>query len=197
MTAVLPVEQTREAQLASQSRGVAAAVIVASTLTGAVLGVGGLGGREWGTWTSLAAIVLSGLWIAYTDHTAHLILNVTTATLGGIVIVTAQFSAVMGWVSLADLFRAGCAGLAVAAGYLVLVVLRASSPGDLKLAAVLAIPLGVAGWPAVLAGILFPYLLSWPEAVVRWRHGEKKSRLAFGPYLVAGAAISLLWSVIG
>jgi len=66
--------------------------------------------------------------------------------------------------------------------------------GDVKLAAVLALILGFAGWPAVLAGVLTPHLINGPIALlllVTWR-ARGKHRLPFGPALLAGALIALL-----
>lgn len=193
-TAASPAEHPRERELASRSKSVAAVTAACTVLAGLLLAVTGVGGPGWGMWTAIVAIALSGLWVSYTDHVAHLILNVTTATLGASVLLIAQFSVVMGWASLAELVRAVVATLVVAVVYLVLVVLNASSPGDLKLAAVLALPLGLAGWPVLVAGVILPYLLSWPEALVKWRKGERKDRLAFGPYLIVGAVLALLWA---
>ena len=65
--------------------------------------------------------------------------------------------------------------------------------GDVKLAAVLAFPLGVAGWPAVLTGILVaPLLIVGPTAVVYLVSGRRRDPLPFGPALVAGALTGFL-----
>jgi leader peptidase (prepilin peptidase)/N-methyltransferase len=65
--------------------------------------------------------------------------------------------------------------------------------GDVKLAAALALILGFAGWPAVLAGVLTPHLLNGPIAVflLVTRRAGGKSPLPFGPALLAGALIGL------
>ena len=61
--------------------------------------------------------------------------------------------------------------------------------GDVKLAAVLAFPLGVVGWPAVITGVLVaPLLIVGPAAVVRLPRGRQEE-LPFGPALVAGALV--------
>lgn len=64
--------------------------------------------------------------------------------------------------------------------------------GDVKLAAVLAFPLGVAGWPAVVTGVLVvPLLVVAPTAVGCLLTGRRE-HLPFGPALVAGAVAALL-----
>jgi leader peptidase (prepilin peptidase)/N-methyltransferase len=65
--------------------------------------------------------------------------------------------------------------------------------GDVKLAAVLGLILGFAGWPAVLVGVVAPHLINGPIALfllVTRRAGAKRA-LPFGPALLAGALLAL------
>jgi len=81
------------------------------------------------------------------------------------------------------------AALAVLAG-VPLAVLR---PGDVKLAAALALILGFAGWPAVLTGLLAAHLINGPVAVfllVTGRAGRRRP-IPFGPALLAGALLAI------
>jgi leader peptidase (prepilin peptidase) / N-methyltransferase len=65
--------------------------------------------------------------------------------------------------------------------------------GDVKLAAVLGLILGFAGWPAVIGGVVTPHLINGPIALfllVTRRAGGRRA-LPFGPALLAGALIAL------
>jgi leader peptidase (prepilin peptidase)/N-methyltransferase len=65
--------------------------------------------------------------------------------------------------------------------------------GDVKLAAVLGLILGFAGWPAVLVGVVTPHLINGPIALVLLvtRRAGAKRPLPFGPALLAGALLAL------
>jgi leader peptidase (prepilin peptidase)/N-methyltransferase len=92
-------------------------------------------------------------------------------------------------------------GVALMAGGLVLTayLLVALLPGgglglgDVKLAGVLALMLGFAGWPAVLVGLVAPHLINGPIAVLLLAKGRvgRRRPLAFGPALLAGALLAL------
>jgi leader peptidase (prepilin peptidase)/N-methyltransferase len=62
--------------------------------------------------------------------------------------------------------------------------------GDVKLAAVLALILGFAGWPAVIVGVVAPHLINGPIAIALLARG-RRTPLAFGPALLAGALIAV------
>jgi leader peptidase (prepilin peptidase)/N-methyltransferase len=94
--------------------------------------------------------------------------------------------------------RAGTALLAsvtVLAAYGILAGLpgRGLGLGDVKLAAVLGLILGFAGWPAVIAGVVTPHLINGPIAVFLLATGKagRKRPLPFGPALLAGALLAL------
>jgi leader peptidase (prepilin peptidase)/N-methyltransferase len=65
--------------------------------------------------------------------------------------------------------------------------------GDVKLAAVLGLILGFAGWPAVIVGSLTPHLINGPIALflLVTRRATGKRPLPFGPALLAGALLAL------
>jgi leader peptidase (prepilin peptidase)/N-methyltransferase len=62
-----------------------------------------------------------------------------------------------------------------------------------KLAAVLGLILGFAGWPAVIAGVVTPHLINGPIALFLLATGKvgRKRPLPFGPALLAGALLAL------
>jgi leader peptidase (prepilin peptidase)/N-methyltransferase len=92
----------------------------------------------------------------------------------------------------------GMAGGAVVllAGYF---LLRMISPaglglGDVKLAGVLGLFLGYAGWVQVAAGTAAGFVLGglWGLGLILTGRGTGKTRIAFGPFMLAGAAAALL-----
>ena len=93
--------------------------------------------------------------------------------------------------------RAAAAGAVLALGYLILALIVPSGLGlgDVKLAGLLGVFLGWAGWPNVFVGTLAAFSLNGLVAIVLLlsRHATRKSATAFGPSMVAGAAIGALW----
>ncbi|WP_312180096.1 A24 family peptidase [Arthrobacter sp.] len=82
------------------------------------------------------------------------------------------------------------------AGYF---LLRVISPaglglGDVKLAGVLGLFLGYAGWMQVAAGAAAGFVLGgiWGLGLILAGRGTGKTRIAFGPFMLAGAAVALL-----
>jgi leader peptidase (prepilin peptidase)/N-methyltransferase len=66
--------------------------------------------------------------------------------------------------------------------------------GDVKLAGVLGLHLGFLGWRVTVVGFFGAFLLGGliGIAVLGSRRGGRKTRIPFGPFLVAGALIALL-----
>ncbi|BCJ43568.1 hypothetical protein GCM10010168_41220 [Actinoplanes ianthinogenes] len=86
------------------------------------------------------------------------------------------------------------AAAVVGAGYLLVALLpgRGLGLGDVKLAAVLALLVGLAaGWPAVLTGVLVAHLLGAGVAVVLLATRRRRV-FPFGPALLLGALAGLL-----
>jgi leader peptidase (prepilin peptidase)/N-methyltransferase len=67
--------------------------------------------------------------------------------------------------------------------------------GDVKLAGVLGLYLGWLGWAHVLLGAFLAFLLSAVSglALIATGRATLKSALPFGPFLLAGALIAVLW----
>ncbi|MFF2053032.1 prepilin peptidase [Leifsonia sp. NPDC058194] len=96
------------------------------------------------------------------------------------------------------------AGLAIAfVVYFVLwlVYPRGMGFGDVKLAGVLGMYLGFAGWPAIIVGLFAAFVLGGAFAIglVVLRKVDQGSGIAFGPWMLAGAWVGIfiggpLWS---
>ncbi|MEU7970410.1 prepilin peptidase [Micromonospora sp. NPDC049089] len=89
------------------------------------------------------------------------------------------------------------AGAAVAGGAHVLLALLPGSRlgfGDVKLAAVLGLPLGWLGWDALLTGLLLPHVLhgGLVLALLVTRKVRRTTLLPLGPALLAGAWLAAL-----
>ena len=65
--------------------------------------------------------------------------------------------------------------------------------GDVKLAGVLGLYLGFLGWGHVLAGTFAAFLLggSWGLWLILSRRGTGKTAIAFGPFMLGGAALAM------
>lgn len=97
-----------------------------------------------------------------------------------------------------DMFRiAGMlvAGIVLWSAYF---LLRFSNPsglgfGDVKLAGVLGLWLGFLGWGHVLAGTFAAFLLggAWGMWLILSKRGTAKTAIAFGPFMLAGAALAM------
>lgn len=95
------------------------------------------------------------------------------------------------------LLRALVAALLSAGGYVLLALLPGSRLGfgDVKLAALLGLPLGWFGWPVLLLGLVLPHLVNGTIALVLLLTGraDRGSTWAFGPALLTGALLALVF----
>src|SRR5699024_1571958 len=94
--------------------------------------------------------------------------------------------------------RAVLAGGALGAAFLLLCLLTPGGLGlgDVKLAALVGGLLGWFGWCYVLFGVLAAFLLGGLVAagLILARRAGRHTAVAFGPWLIAGAAAALAWS---
>jgi len=99
---------------------------------------------------------------------------------------------------LASLVRAVLGGAALAAGYLLLALLRPGQlgGGDVKLAGLAGLALGWLGWPALIAGAVLGFALSAVVslALLALRRVTLRSAICFGPFLLGGALLAVLLS---
>jgi leader peptidase (prepilin peptidase) / N-methyltransferase len=64
--------------------------------------------------------------------------------------------------------------------------------GDVKLVGVAGLTLGYLGWPAVVIGVLMPFLVNGPFAVVALVRRGRKAVSPFGPALLSGWLITVV-----
>jgi leader peptidase (prepilin peptidase)/N-methyltransferase len=146
-----------------------------------------------GCWLAACAVAL-----AWTDAAVRRLPDVLTgpayAGTAGLLLIAAAAGGRWG-----DLLRAVTGGLALAAGYLALAVISrgATGLGDAKLAASLGTMLAWAGWPALIAGTLAAFLLAavYGLGLLLTRRATLKQRVAFGPFMIAGAFLALLAAI--
>jgi leader peptidase (prepilin peptidase) / N-methyltransferase len=92
--------------------------------------------------------------------------------------------------------RAVLGSAALAAVFLALYLVPGQNLGfgDVRLAGLLGLFLGWLGWPAVIWGALLPWLVNAPVTLglLLARRVHRKSRLPFGPAMLAGAVLATL-----
>jgi leader peptidase (prepilin peptidase)/N-methyltransferase len=96
-----------------------------------------------------------------------------------------------------DLLRAGLGMLALYGFYFVLALIypRGMGFGDVKLAGVLGLYLGWLGWAEVVAGAFLGFLFGGVVGGVLLlvRRAGRKSMIPFGPFMLAGALVAIIW----
>jgi leader peptidase (prepilin peptidase)/N-methyltransferase len=97
-----------------------------------------------------------------------------------------------------ELLRALLGGLALGGGYLVLAVLSRGQlgGGDVKLAGGLGIALGWLGWSTLVTGAALGFVLMGLVSVALLLAGRitPKDSISFGPFMLAGALLTVLTS---
>lgn len=100
------------------------------------------------------------------------------------------------------LLRAGLAGLALFVAYLVLALVSPGGGGlgfgDVKLAGVLGLSLGWLGWSPVIVSVFAAFVIGGVIALILLlaRRTSRKSSIAFGPSMILGAWVALMFPVM-
>jgi leader peptidase (prepilin peptidase)/N-methyltransferase len=146
---------------------------------------------------AFALLALACAILVVIDLAVYRLPDVITGPMYPILLVALTVQAAVGgdW---SRLGRAAAGGAVLAVGYLVLALIVPSGLGlgDVKLAGLLGVFLGWAGWPNLFVGTLAAFALNALVAVVLLlsRQVTRKGATAFGPWMVAGAAIGTLWA---
>ena len=175
---------------------------LAAGLRGAGLGESGIAGSALGEHSLGESIALAGSAVGLAllvtaDLAVHRLPDRLTLPTAGWILLSWLTLCLTGapW---ADLGRALLAGAVLGGAFLLLCLLTPGGLGlgDAKLAAVLGLMLGWFGWLEVLAGVLGAFLLGglFAIALLVARRATRRSAVAFGPWLVAGAVLSLGWA---
>jgi leader peptidase (prepilin peptidase)/N-methyltransferase len=141
----------------------------------------------------LAAISIALAFIDIEHHRLPNSIVLPSYLVGGVLLTVA--SVLTG--DYAALLRAGIGMAALAACYLVLALVWRGGMGfgDVKLAGVLGIYLGYIGWGALVTGSLIPFFLggAFGGVLILLRKSTRKSGIPFGPWMVLGAWIGVLF----
>ena len=96
-----------------------------------------------------------------------------------------------------DLLRAALGAVALFAFYFVLALAYPAGMGfgDVKLAGVLGIYLGWLGWGELVVGAFLGFLFGGVVGLLMMavRRAGRKSSIPFGPFMLAGAFVAILW----
>ncbi len=135
-----------------------------------------------------------GVWLLVIDARTHRLPNrIVLPTLAAVLalagidaLVTGRSGSLIG----------GVIGMLVLGG--LYAVLRATSRGgigggDVKLAAVIGLVLGWHGWQALAVGAASAFVLGalYALALMAFRRADRSTRIAFGPWMIIGAALGV------
>jgi leader peptidase (prepilin peptidase)/N-methyltransferase len=165
-------------------------------------------------WTALAGAIAYGLLARALPVSFYLVACLFLATAGVLLatidmrvlrlpdpivlvclVTTAALLAAQAWSTDAwgAYLRAVLGGVACFLAYLLFGLLPGAPMGfgDIKLAGVLGLTLGYLGWPAVIAGLVLPFLINGPFALVALVRRGRKAESPFGPALLSGWLITI------
>ncbi|MGW1765742.1 prepilin peptidase [Streptomyces sp. NPDC002073] len=170
--------------------------VLSALVCGALAAAAG-GTAESLVWALLAPVVVL---LALVDRAVHRLPDVLTLPLALAVTALLGVAALTGRAG-GDWPRAVLGGLALGAGYLVLFLINPDGMGfgDVKLALPLGVALGWYGWGVWLVGVFLGFLygtLYGLALAVRGR-GGRRTALAFGPFMAAGAFTGVLLGGLG
>jgi leader peptidase (prepilin peptidase)/N-methyltransferase len=143
---------------------------------------------------ALAAFVVVGLRLGVIDWRTHRLPDriVLPAYPAAVALLGAAAGTAGEWYRIIGM-GAGGALLWAAFAALHLLFRRGLGLGDVKLAGLLGLYLGFAGWPGLWWGPVVAVVLAgaWSLALVASRRATLRSSVPFGPFLITGAALAL------
>ncbi|KJQ54855.1 prepilin peptidase [Microbacterium sp. SA39] len=136
-----------------------------------------------------------GAWLTVIDVRTHRLPNrIVLPTLAAL-IALAAVDALLAHES-GPLIRALLGMLALGGFYALLRLISRSGMGggDVKLAAVIGLVLGWHGWEALVIGAASAFVLGslYALALMLLRRADRSTRIAFGPWMIAGAVLGIL-----
>ena len=142
-----------------------------------------------------AALIGIGGWLAVIDARTHRLPNrIVLPTLGVLIALAAVDALATG--RSAELVRALLGMLILGAFYAVLrgISRAGMGGGDVKLAALIGLVLGWHGWQALEIGAASAFVLGALYAIVlvALRRAHRRTRIAFGPWMIAGALLGVV-----
>lgn len=168
----------------------------------ATLGVGGIVGWRISHWVWLPAFLLFAfvcVAVVFIDARLHLIPTKLVYPASGLGLVLLAFAAAVTrdrerfiWALVGGL------GASLFLWILVLISPAGMGQGDARLSLLLGMFLGWYGWRYVIYGLFGGFLLGSIGGLflMARRRGGRKTQIAFGPYLAAGALIVSLWPAV-
>lgn len=71
--------------------------------------------------------------------------------------------------------------------------------GDVKLAGAIGLFLGTLGWTETILGAAAGFVLGglWSAVLLASRRADRRTRIPFGPFMLAGAWGAIVWSFLG
>ncbi|MGH8827364.1 MAG: prepilin peptidase, partial [Jiangellaceae bacterium] len=137
-----------------------------------------------------------GVAMSYVDLREHLLPDWLTlpalAAAGSLLALAAATTGEWGWYG-----RAWAGAAVMFAFYLALTAIRPTDLGlgDVKLAAVIGLLLGWAGWTAVILGAFLAFLIGGLAGIVMVIIGKagRHTAIPFGPSMLVGALAALVW----
>lgn len=148
---------------------------------------------ELGVWLLIAPFAVL---LALVDHEAHRLPDLLTLPLAAVTAVLLGAAALLpehagSWPG------ALLGGLVLGCGYFVLFLINPNGMGfgDVKLALTLGLVLGWYGWPVLFIGAFAGFMLGslYGLGLVLLRRVGRKSAIAFGPFMICGALLGLLY----
>jgi leader peptidase (prepilin peptidase) / N-methyltransferase len=141
----------------------------------------------------LAAVSVALTFIDIEHHKLPNVIVLPSFAVGVVLLATA--SLLVG--DYAQLLRLGVGAAAMGLVYLALAVAWPGSMGfgDVKLAAVLGLFLGFSGWGSLIVGSLLAFFLggAFGGVLILLRRSTRKSGIPFGPWMVLGAWVGVLF----
>ena len=136
-----------------------------------------------------------GLWLIVIDARTHRLPNhIVLPALGALVLLVIVEALVTGDVG--RMLRALLGGLALGVFYAILHLAsrQGMGGGDVKLAAVIGLVLAWHGWQTLLLGAAAAFLLGalYALALMLARRANRSTRIAFGPWMIIGAALAVV-----